>query len=78
VLGLLNAVVQTTVLNEKQQKGMTTEFEEAAMVGCNELCYHSLGGSKENEQLSEQWIYSACEIRYRGLQNMNRMSPAIA
>jgi hypothetical protein len=56
VLGLFNAAVQTTVSNEKQQKGMTTELEEAAVVGFKVLYYRLLGGSEESEQLSEQWI----------------------
>jgi hypothetical protein len=40
--------------NEKQQNGVTTQSEEAAVVCFNALCYRSPGGSEENEQHLEQ------------------------
>jgi hypothetical protein len=59
MLALLTAAVQTTVSNGKQQNGVATELEEVVVACFKVLCYHSPGGSEENGQLSEDWIYSA-------------------
>jgi hypothetical protein len=58
MLGLFNAAIQTTLLNVKQQNGVTTKLEDAAVAYFNLLCYYSPGGSEESKQLSEHWIHS--------------------